>query len=417
MRCITPGDVVGDKYRLVTELARGGMGTVWHARHLRLNCSIALKLIDPVVALTPHALQRFLCEARIAAALRGPHVVQILDYGVDEVTPYIAMEMLDGESLDRRLLRLGRLSCHETARVIRHVSRALSRAHGAGVVHRDLKPENIFVIPNGDATLIKVLDFGIAKANVAGLHAPATLTTREGELMGTPHFMSPEQAEGLNSVDYRADIWALGVLAFECLLGSLPFKGDNVPSVILAICRDPMPVPSETGPVPAGFDAWFARACARDPQQRFESAKQAAEEFERWDSVAPAASASDGLAEPVDPESARAATRRPPVDAPSGAPPLERPSSRVGVGLLGGAILLLLAAAWVGQYWGGRGPRAEAVSSPARPRRAFPEVHSPKLLAAEPPGTWMPTAPVPADNPPGLGRPADVTSRSENLEP
>jgi hypothetical protein len=237
--------------------------------------------------------------------------------------------------------------------------------------------------------------------------------TRQGELLGTPHFMSPEQAEGLGSVDYRADIWALGVIAFECLLGALPFKGDNVASLILTICRGPVPVPSETGPVPTGFDAWFARACARDPQHRFESAKRAADEFESLDFVATEGPPSGGLAAPVHHGNARAAMPRPQARSRSGASPLDRrPSLPIAVGLVWGALLMLAGTAWVGTHWG-NSPRAEAVSTRARAAPVFAEARNTMPLAAAPPGT---TGAVPSGNIPDLDRPTDVTPASEKLE-
>jgi eukaryotic-like serine/threonine-protein kinase len=278
------GQTLGGKYRLVRLLGQGGMGSVWHAEHLTLSSPVALKLIDPSTAKDPDTVQRFLREARTAAALRSPHVVQILDYGVDGDTPYIAMELLDGESLAERLTRAGRLSTRETARMIQHVARAIGRAHEAGIVHRDLKPENVFIVKNDDEEVIKVLDFGIVKANPAALGGSAApASTRTGTLLGTPYYMSPEQAAGEKSVDHRADIWALGVIAFKCLIGHLPFRGDSVGKLILEICSQPLPVPSHIGKVPHGFDTWFARACSRDPAQRFQSAKQAAAEFGRLD--------------------------------------------------------------------------------------------------------------------------------------
>ncbi len=275
------------------------MGTVWRAHHLSLQCPVALKLINPAIAIDPHAVERFLREARTAAALRSLHVVQILDYGVDGDTPYIAMEMLDGESLAERLKRDGISSLAETARVIRHVSRALTRAHEAGIVHRDLKPENIFIVKNDDDAVIKVLDFGIAKTMTTRFDtSKASMRTRTGSVMGTPHFMSPEQADGVVAVDYRADLWALGVIAFECLLGKLPFTGDSLTRITLAICSDPLPVPSEIGPVPSGFDDWFARACARDPAARFNSAKEAADAFNQLERGAGGAPASQRTPQP-----------------------------------------------------------------------------------------------------------------------
>ncbi|HTV22490.1 MAG TPA: serine/threonine-protein kinase, partial [Polyangiaceae bacterium] len=285
------GQILGGKYRLVNRLGTGGMGSVWRAEHLTLSSPVALKLIEPTTARESDAVHRFLREARTAAALRSPHVVQILDYGVDGDSPYIVMELLDGESLAERLERLGRLSATETARIIQHISRALGRAHEAGIVHRDLKPENVFIVENDDEEVAKVLDFGIVKTdpNTFGT-ANSGAATRTGTLLGTPYFMSPEQAEGAKSVDFRADIWALGVIAYRCLLGKLPFTGESVGRLILEICSRPLPVPSHRGPVPDGFDDWFARTCAREPNARFESAKRAAAELSRLTDEAAATS-------------------------------------------------------------------------------------------------------------------------------
>jgi serine/threonine-protein kinase len=146
-------------------------------------------------------------------------------------------------------------------------------------VHRDLKPENIFLIRNDEEEIAKVLDFGIAKSTLGGLAASASGSTRTGALLGTPYYMSPEQAEGIRSLDHRTDVWAMGVIAFECIVGRRPFDTETIGSLLLAIWSRPMPVPSQLGTVPAGFDTWFARACARDLSQRFSSAKKAAAEL------------------------------------------------------------------------------------------------------------------------------------------
>ena len=257
------------------------MGTVWLAQHLTLHSPVAIKLIEPAIASNPEALARFMREARAAAALRSPHVVQILDHGVDDGTPYIAMELLEGESLAERLRKVGRLSPEDTARILNHTSRAVSRAHEVGVTHRDLKPDNIFLIENEEEELAKVLDFGIAKSTIVGFGVSAVAETRTGALLGTLHYMSPEQTEGVKTVDFRTDIWAMGVIAFECLVGRKPFEGETVGTLVLEICTRPLPVPSELGKVPAGFDAWFARACARQPADRFPSARDAATELRR----------------------------------------------------------------------------------------------------------------------------------------
>jgi serine/threonine protein kinase len=273
--------ILGEKYRLIRQIDEGAMGSVWLAEHLSLHSPVAIKLIAPEVADTEDGVQRFFREARTAAALRNPHVVQILDYGVQQGIPYIVMELLEGEPLSERLRRVQRLSFAETEHVLRHVSRALSRAHDAGIVHRDLKPANVFIVSNEEEELVKLLDFGIAKAGAFVLTASMASNTRTGVFLGTPFYMSPEQVEGKKSLDCRADIWGMGVLAYECLLGELPFAGDTFGSLVLSICARPLPVPSERGPVPAGFDAWFFRACARDPAERFQSAREAAAELRR----------------------------------------------------------------------------------------------------------------------------------------
>jgi serine/threonine protein kinase len=273
-----PQQVLSGKYRLERELGRGGMGAVWLAQHLTLHSPVAIKLIEETVATNPEALSRFLREAQAAASLRSPHVVQILDHGVDNGVPFIVMELLEGESLAGRIERVRRLSPADTARIMTQVGRAMTKAHEAGVVHRDLKPDNIFLVRNDEEEIAKVLDFGIAKSNAHGV-ASVSSATRTGSVLGTPYYMSPEQAEGAKGVDHRTDIWAMGVIACECLLGIRPFDAETLGSLLLAICAREMPVPSRLGAVPAGFDAWFARACARDVGQRFATAKEAAHQL------------------------------------------------------------------------------------------------------------------------------------------
>jgi serine/threonine-protein kinase len=252
------------------------MGAVWQAEHLTLRSQVAVKFIQVDSALHAEALPRFLREAQAAASLRSPHVVQILDHGVDDGVPYIAMELLEGETLAARLERVGHLEAGEMSRIMTQVGRAIARAHEACIIHRDLKPDNVFLVRNDDEELVKVLDFGIAKSGDAeGLGAPVVADTRTGAVMGTPYYMSPEQTEGAKGADAGSDIWSLGVMAFECLLGRRPFEAETLGGLLLAICTKPMPIPSEIAPVPAGFDAWFARACARDVKQRFSSAKEA----------------------------------------------------------------------------------------------------------------------------------------------
>ena len=281
-----PGFLLAGKYKLLSLLGEGGMGSVWRAEHLGLNAPVAVKVLNPDIAATGEGLARFQREATAAAALRSPHVVQILDQGFDTAThqPFIVMELMEGESLAGRISRLGKLSPERTAVVVTHVARALARAHDAGIVHRDLKPDNVFLVRNDDEEIAKVLDFGIAKSEAHKLSG--NVGTRTGTVMGTPYYMSPEQISGLKSVDFRTDLFALGVIACECLTGRRPFVADSIGGLAIKICTEPPPRPSALDAVPAGFDAWFERAVARDPAERFRSAAEMADALRRLCGVA-----------------------------------------------------------------------------------------------------------------------------------
>jgi serine/threonine protein kinase len=271
---IEPGRVLAGRYKLEQRMGEGGFGAIWRAEHLVLAAPVAVKLIDREVVHDDETKERFLREARSAATLRSPHVVQIIDYGVDGTVPFMVMELLEGVTLAQRIKDSKTLSAQDTVRVLSHVARAVARAHEAGIVHRDLKPENVFLVKNEDEEIAKVLDFGVAKVESAALLGPEGARTRTGSLLGTPYYMSPEQAQGNKAIDSRSDLWSLGVIAFECLTGTRPFFSDGLGDLVLRICAYPMPVPSQVAPVPAGFDEWFARACARDTEKRFRSARQ-----------------------------------------------------------------------------------------------------------------------------------------------
>jgi serine/threonine-protein kinase len=271
---LVAGTVIADRFRLVRPLGQGGMGEVWLADHISLDIPCAIKFIFAETAKDEELRARFDREAKIAAQIRSPHVVQILDNGVFHGAPYIAMELLEGEDLAQRLERLGRLDPQATAAIVAQVARALTKAHAAGLVHRDLKPANIFLVRDDDREIAKVLDFGIAKSSTLNLGPGGLSATKTGSLLGTPVYMSPEQAQGTKTVDHRTDLWALGVVTFECLTGRLPFDSAALGDLFMKIMVEPLPVPSRIAPLPASFDAWWARAAARYPDQRFQSAKE-----------------------------------------------------------------------------------------------------------------------------------------------
>jgi eukaryotic-like serine/threonine-protein kinase len=272
--------LVAGKYEVVGLIGRGGMGSVWEGRHASLGTRVAIKFIDPEYAESKEAQSRFVNEARAAATIQTKHAIQIYDHGVtDDGRPYIVMELLLGEPLDKRVERLGRISLAETARVLVQVCRALQRAHDAGIIHRDLKPENIFLVrsPDDEDEIAKVLDFGIAKIK-GPVGEPVTSSTKTGAVLGTPYYMSPEQARGLRSIDTRSDLWSIGVIAYKCVTGVLPFEGESVGDLLVKICTAPVPRPSATLPgLPAAFDAWFLRALEREPAQRFATATELAD--------------------------------------------------------------------------------------------------------------------------------------------
>ncbi|MEO8900326.1 MAG: serine/threonine-protein kinase, partial [Polyangiaceae bacterium] len=192
-------------------------------------------------------------------------------------TPYIVLEYLDGESLEQRMERERDLPLNDAVRITRHVGRALSRAHAQGIVHRDLKPGNVFLTRSEDDELgwvAKVLDFGIAKLEEHGIAS----TTKTGTLLGTPLFMSPEQVRGASSVDSRTDLYALGMVFYNMITGNFAFNGESFTDVLVAICGAPLPDLRAASPwIPVSVGDWFQRACARDPQQRFQSADEMVE--------------------------------------------------------------------------------------------------------------------------------------------
>ncbi|WP_437967824.1 serine/threonine-protein kinase [Sorangium sp. So ce260] len=321
------GQVLVGRYRLIRPLSSGSMGTVWRADDLTLGSPVAIKMLGPLYAKDETVRARFYQEAQAAAALRSPNVVQILDHGVDNDVPFIAMELLEGEDLAHRLERVGALPPAETARIFADVARAVRKAHDAGIVHRDLKPDNIFLARDDDREVAKVLDFGVAKTRLYGSEG---MGTQAGVLIGTLPYMSPEQAQGA-TVDYRSDLWALGVIAFECVCGRAAIKAEAPGAMILEICSEPLPVPSQvaTAPVPPAFDDWFLQACSRDPSARFPSATAMVEALR--DALLPAGEAQE--AERASLTSTPAPAAAAPISVPpASAPPMSAPPVSVSPG-------------------------------------------------------------------------------------
>ncbi len=249
---------------------------MWVAEHLALGSQVAVKLIDPELAKQQDARERFAREATAAAKLRSAHVVHILDHGIEGEQPFIIMELLEGEDLFDRLDRRKKLTLSETSKIITQVARALMRAHAEGIIHRDLKPENVFLSKNEDDELAKVLDFGVAKVTMPA--KAAMVRTGVGTLIGTPHYMSPEQVKGLTEIDHRSDLWSLAIITYQCVTGQLPFDSEGVGDLLIRITMSKPVTPSElNAELPPAFDEWFKKACAKDPDERFETAREMAD--------------------------------------------------------------------------------------------------------------------------------------------
>jgi serine/threonine-protein kinase len=271
---LAAGQHVTPTLRLAGELGQGGMGCVWTADHLTLKTQVAVKFLAEHSASNPDAVARFSAEAAAAARIRSPHVVQVFDHGVSDGTPYIVMELLEGEDLARRLARDGRVPPAETAVVIGQLCKALGRAHAMGIVHRDVKPANVFLVSGIGETFVKVLDFGLAKHAGGG---PMSEMTGSGTVFGTPHYVSPEQAESAREASPQSDLWSVAVVAYECLTGKRPFAGDNLMALCIALHEGRYVKPTSHCPeLPEAVDAWFERAFQHDPSERFASASELA---------------------------------------------------------------------------------------------------------------------------------------------
>jgi tRNA A-37 threonylcarbamoyl transferase component Bud32 len=271
------GEIVGGKYRLLRYLAAGGMGAVYEAVHTVVGRRFAIKLLHPELAVERDSLARFQREAQAAGAIENENVAAALDFGIaEDGSPFIVMELLAGESLRATIDSARHVPLGRAADIVMQACRGVAAAHRAGIVHRDLNPQNLFVCRREDGTdLVKVLDFGIAK-----LEAPQSAETRTGTVLGTPAYLSPEQARGEKTVDHHTDIYGLGAILYEFISGQKPHPGDSHNAILHHICTQPaLPLDTKLLALPAPLVASVEKALSSDPRDRQESAEALGQEL------------------------------------------------------------------------------------------------------------------------------------------
>jgi serine/threonine protein kinase len=308
---IAKGSLIAGRYRLERSLGEGGMGVVWAATHVVTRRSVAMKFLRQSLQNKDEVRQRFLREAQAASALRHTNVVEVIDvFDLEDHSPAMVMELLDGETLGEKLVRDERLSTEETAAIMLPVISAVGSAHSLGIVHRDLKPDNIFLARSGGGVVVKVLDFGIAKLSAEHYAAfgGSAMVTEAGSMLGTPCYMAPEQITNVG-VDHRADIWSLGVILYECLSGTRPIEGHNTGEVIARLMNEAIAPLERVAPeLPHDLAAVVQRALSRDMKRRPQELGELAKVVSQYTHVqAPAfgsprtASGRDALAEQESP--------------------------------------------------------------------------------------------------------------------
>src|SRR5688572_17477514 len=280
------GSVLAERYEIVRRIGEGGMGAVYEARHTVIGKRVAVKVLLEKFLEKPELVARLLQEARLASSIGHENIVDVTDFGTTtDGRAFVVMEFLEGESLAQLVIRDAPLPVERSLRIARQVASALEAAHAKGIVHRDVKPENVYLVRRGEADYAKVVDFGVSKAVHTREDGPEwQRLTRTGMVLGTPLYMSPEQARGGEDIDHRADVWAVGVLLYECLTGEVPFRAHNYLGVISQVLTEEAAPPSRLRPelgIPVGVEMVVMRALEKDRTRRYQKMAELERDLER----------------------------------------------------------------------------------------------------------------------------------------
>ncbi len=281
---LQPGQILADKYRIIRQIGQGGMGAVFEGENIRIHRKVAIKTLHAAVAGKADILQRFEREAQAAGRIGSEHIVEVLDMGdLPDGSRFMVMEFLSGKTLGDRIIVNGKMPARELAVPLMQLLDGLGRAHVAGIIHRDLKPANVFLLNNkpGQPDFVKILDFGVSKFNV--LNAEEMSMTRTGAVMGTPYYMSPEQAKGARTIDTRSDLYSVGVIIYEAVTGQVPFNAETFNELIFKIALEaPPPAESFVPNLDPAFAGIMRKAMAREPNERFQTAEEMRAVLAAW---------------------------------------------------------------------------------------------------------------------------------------